>query len=118
MHRFYSQNANFSRKQLTIHDSDEIHHIKDVLRLSKGAIVQIFNGQNQEADVTIDAFTQDGLKVIVQSVRQAEAKKGKIILACAPPKKDKFEWIIEKCTELGVDEIIPLKAKRSEVFYS
>ena len=103
---------------MIITDNDEIHHIKDVLRLKKGAIVQIFNGQNQEADVVIDAFTQEGLSVMVQSVRQADVKKTKIILACAPPKKDKFEWIIEKCTELGVDEVIPLKTKRSEVIFS
>ena len=41
----------------------------------------------------------------------------KIILACAPPKKGKFEFIIEKCTELGIDEIIPLKTKRTEVVF-
>ena len=38
-------------------------------------------------------------------------------MACAPPKKGKFEFIIEKCTELGVDEIIPLKTKRTEVIF-
>ena len=43
--------------------------------------------------------------------------QAKIILACAPPKKGKFEFIIEKCTELGVDEIIPLKTKRTEVIF-
>ena len=39
-------------------------------------------------------------------------------MACAPPKKGKFEFIIEKCTELGVDEIIPLKTKRTEVVFT
>lgn len=38
-----------------------------------------------------------------------------IVLACAIPKKSKFELIIEKATELGVDEIIPLKTKRTEM---
>ena len=118
MHRFYSANVNFYQKQLTITDSDEIHHIKDVLRLKKGAVIQIFNGQNQEADVVIDTFSQEGLVVSVRSIREASLNKSRIILACAPPKKDKFEWIIEKCTELGVDEIIPIKTKRGEVFFS
>ena len=118
MHRFYSENANFNQKQLTITDSDEIHHMKDVLRLKKGSVIQIFNGKSQEANAAIDAYTQQGLTVTIQSVRDAVVKKAKIILACAPPKKDKFEWIIEKCTELGVDEIIPLKTRRSEVVFS
>jgi 16S rRNA (uracil1498-N3)-methyltransferase len=118
MHRFYSADADFNQKKLIITDPDEVHHMKDVLRLKKGAVIQIFNGKNEEADVLVDVFTANGLKVNVQSVRQALKAKGRIILACAPPKKDKFEWIIEKCTELGVDDIIPLKTKRSEVIFT
>lgn len=38
-----------------------------------------------------------------------------IVLACAIPEKSKFELIIEKATELGADEIIPLKTKRAEM---
>ena len=38
----------------------------------------------------------------------------RVILACAIPKKAKFEFIVEKCTELGVDEIIPMCTKRTE----
>ena len=49
--------------------------------------------------------------------RRMKRVDAKIILACAPPKKGKFEFIIEKCTELGVDEIIPLKTKRTEVIF-
>ncbi len=118
MHRFYSPNANFNQKKLTIADHDEIHHIKDVLRLKKGSMIQIFNGKNQEADVVIEAFTVEGLEVSVGAVRQPDSNSVKIVLACAPPKKDKFEWIIEKCTELGVAQIIPLKTKRGEVVFS
>lgn len=118
MHRFYSEKANFNDPDLIITDADELHHIKNVLRLKKGDVIQIFNGQHEEADVAIEEFSSEGLKVIVKNIRQAKAKKTRLILACAPPKKDKFEWIIEKCTELGVDEIIPLKTKRSEVFYN
>ena len=118
MHRFYFANANFHQQHLTITDTDEIHHIKDVLRLKKGAVIQIFNSQNQEADVVVDSFNQNDLQVTIQSVREAVLSKAKIVLACAPPKKEKFEWIIEKCTELGVDEIIPLKTKRGEVVFS
>ena len=50
-----------------------------------------------------------------ESVRKDKPDLPVIILACAIPKKSKFEWIIEKAAELGVDEIIPLKTKRTEV---
>lgn len=118
MHRFYFANANFEQKHLTIKDVNEIHHIKDVLRLKQGEPIQIFNNQNQEADTVIESISQDEILVRIQSLKEAPLSRTKIILACAPPKKDKFEWIIEKCTELGVDEIIPLRTKRGEVTFS
>ena len=118
MYRFYLANADFAQKKLTITDSNEIHHIKDVLHLKKGEVIQIFNSKNQEANLIIDALSDGNIKVNVQGVREAIMSKVKIVLVCAPPKKDKFEWIIEKCTELGVDEIIPLKTKRSEVIFT
>ncbi len=117
MHRFYLASADFLNQHLTITDGGEIHHLKDVLRLKKGAVIQIFNGQNQEADTVIESIQEDGIKVSVQSVRQAIVQNFKLVLACAVPKKDKFEWIIEKCTELGVEKIIPLKTQRGQVVF-
>ncbi|MBF0503739.1 MAG: 16S rRNA (uracil(1498)-N(3))-methyltransferase [Candidatus Omnitrophica bacterium] len=117
MYRFYCAEADFNKPSIVITEANEIHHIKDVLRLTKGSVIQIFNEHSQEANVTIEEVRLDAILVRVDAVRQEVQKKTRIILACAPPKKGKFEWIIEKCTELGVDEIIPLKTKRSEVFF-
>lgn len=117
MHRFYFETANFSQPAIKITDRDEIHHIKDVLRLKKGDKVQVFNGASQEADVIIERLGEDALVVKVGAVRQKPLGGARIILACAPPKKGKFELIIEKATELGVTEIIPLQTKRTEVVF-
>jgi 16S rRNA (uracil1498-N3)-methyltransferase len=117
MYRFYCPDADFSQPSVVIIDTDEIHHIKDVLRLTKGSLIQIFNAKSQQADVIIDEINEDAVAVRVLTVTKAQQKQAKIILACAPPKKGKFELIIEKCTELGVDEIIPLKTKRTEVIF-
>ncbi|MBI5024069.1 MAG: RNA methyltransferase [Candidatus Omnitrophica bacterium] len=48
-----------------------------------------------------------------ESVRKDKPDLPVIVLACAIPEKSKFELIIEKAAELGVDEIIPLKTKRT-----
>jgi 16S rRNA (uracil1498-N3)-methyltransferase len=117
MYRFYCADADFARSSITISESHEIHHIKDVLRLQKGSLIQIFNGFSEEADGLIEEIREDAIVVRVKAVRKNEREQAKIILACAPPKKGKFEFIIEKCTELGVDEIIPLKTKRSAVVF-
>jgi 16S rRNA (uracil1498-N3)-methyltransferase len=80
-------------------------------------MIQIFNAKSQQAEAVIEEINAQGIHVSVKKVKQNEEAQTKIILACAPPKKGKFELIIEKCTELGVDEIIPLKTKRTEVVF-
>jgi 16S rRNA (uracil1498-N3)-methyltransferase len=118
MYRFYCPDADFSKSSVVVTDTHEIHHIKDVLRLKKGALIQIFNAKSQQADAVIEQITEAAIHVRVENVKKSQVSGTKIILACAPPKKGKFEFIIEKCTELGVDEIIPLKTKRTEVIFS
>jgi len=118
MYRFYCADADFSKSSVIIHDRHEIHHIKDVLRLKKGSVIQILNSKSQQADVTIEMINETMIQAAVKTIKQNENTGTKIILACAPPKKGKFEFIIEKCTELGVDEIIPLKTKRTEVVFA
>ncbi len=119
MHRFYCPRADLASKAVQITDPDEIHHIKDVLRLNKGSKVRIFNGQGQEAMAVIESVGQNAVRVRVESVRH-KGKQGKtrVILACAVPKKAKFEFIIEKAVELGVDAVVPLKTKRTEVVFT
>ena len=118
MYRFYCPDADFSKPSVVITDIHEIHHIKDVLRLEKNALIQIFNSKSQQADVVIEQIDGAAIRVRVEKVKQNEETSVKIILACAPPKKGKFELIIEKCTELGVDVIIPLKTQRTEVVFN
>ena len=118
MYRFYCQLADFSKSSVVITDTHEIHHIKDVLRLKKGSLIQIFNGQSQQADTVIEEIKESAISLRVQCIKQGKEVQAHIILACAPPKKGKLEFIIEKCTELGVDDIIPLKTKRTEVVFN
>ena len=118
MYRFYCADADFSKSSVVIFDSHEIHHIKVVLRLTKGSSIQIFNAASQQADAVIVQIQEAAIHVRIEGVKSNKEGRAKIILACSPPKKGKFEFIIEKCTELGVDEIIPLKTKRTEVVFS
>jgi len=99
-----------------ISDQQEIHHLLDVLRLKEEDLICIFNGRGQEAACRITKLSRKIVETKMISLKKNKPKKkASIILACAIPKKAKFELVIEKCTELGVDEIIPLKTKRTEV---
>src|SRR3989338_5294947 len=115
MHRFYCPQADLSGKTVSITDLSELHHLRTVLRLKKNDLVQIFDGKGQEASGTLCSISPQKAEVRIQSVRAMSHLKPLLILACALPKKSKFELIIEKATELGVDEIIPLKTERTEI---
>jgi len=114
MHRFFFSQS-LSIPEIVIVDSKEIHHLKNVLRLKLFAKIDVFNGQGQEAKCTIQSMTSNAIHLHIDSLKTSEIKLPTIILACAMPKKSKFELIIEKATELGVAEIIPLKTKRTEI---
>ncbi len=116
MHRCYIPTADFSKSTIIVNDSNEVHHLITVMRLGKGSVFCIFNAAGQMADVTIDVIGEREIVGRIGAVKQMAANGAKIILACAIPKRVKFEEIIEKATELGVDEIIPLKTARSEVY--
>ncbi len=116
MHRFISPNADLQSKYLTITDTKEIHHLTNVLRLQKENEITIFNGQGDEALAKIESITPKSIALtIVSTVKKSSENRISLTLACAIPKKAKFETIIEKCTELGVDRIIPVITERTEV---
>lgn len=118
MHRIYAPCADFSQKTVVIHDLSEIHHALDVIRLETGQDVIIFDGNGQEAQGQLIQSDPQSLIVEIDSHRRFVSNRPWITLACAIPKRAKFETIIEKTTELGVDEIIPLITQRTQVRFT
>lgn len=115
MHRFYCPNTNFSKTTITITEQSEIHHLRDVLRLKTDDRIIVFDGRGKEAAGTIMSINRSSVRVLTEKFQTDYPNRIKLILACAIPKKSKFETIIEKSTELGIDEIIPLITQRTQV---
>ncbi len=116
MHRFISPNADFQKTHLTITDPKEIHHLSNVLRLKKNTQIIVFNGKGEEALSEINAINPKNISLtIISTAKKTLDSRAQLTLACAIPKKAKFENIIEKCTELGVDRIIPVITDRTEI---
>lgn len=94
---------------------DEARHAHKVLRLGPGDHVTLFDGRGQEADGRIVAAARDALDVEILARRQAGAATAELVIACAVPKGDRADWLVEKCAELGVIRLIPLLAARGLV---
>lgn len=92
---------------------DDIHHIKKVMRQKNGdQIICLHDCQTYLCEI-IDIETGE-----VKPVKQLDENNElpvKVNLIYALPKKDKFEWVLQKACELGVDTIIPLYSKRCVV---
>lgn len=94
----------------------EAHHILDVLRLQKGDLIQTFDGTGKVYQAEIIQAKDKQVKLKINSVlAQKKIRSVNIALVQALPKKQKIEFIIEKCTELGVDLIIPAQTARTVV---
>ncbi len=116
MHRFFCPNLEVGSKIFILSDKKEVHHLKNVLRLKKEDSISLFNGEGKQATGRIKEISQDQIKVLIETFEPKTASlKIPVILACAIPKKAKLDFIIEKGTELGVDEIIPMITQRTEV---
>ncbi len=88
-------------------DRDEAHHARDVLRLRAGDEVELFDDAGNVARGAIETCDAQAVVALVSEVR-AGAASDRITVACAVPKGDRAEWLVEKLGELGVDRFVPL----------
>lgn len=95
---------------------EESAHCTRVLRLQAGAVVQIIDGKGTLYDATIVAPHAKRTEVKIVSAQPDFGRRPfRLHLAVAPTKNsDRFEWFVEKATEIGVDEITPLLCRYSE----
>ena len=117
MHRFFYRPQNSDSQYLDIVDKDEMHHLKNVLRLKVDNEVSLIDGKGAELVCNINQIKKDSvrLEVIKRIQRKKEEFMPQVTLACAIPKKSKIDFIVEKLTEIGVDRIVLLKTERTEV---
>ncbi|MBN3037807.1 MAG: 16S rRNA (uracil(1498)-N(3))-methyltransferase [Candidatus Omnitrophica bacterium] len=94
----------------------EAHHVLDVMRLKKGDEIQFFDGTGKVYFGHIVDVHPKQLKVEIENVwKQTVSSRIEVTLVQSLPRKNKIEYIIEKCTELGIQTIIPTQTARTVV---
>ena len=107
MQQYFAKNKN-----LELEDSD-YHHIKNVMKMKRGDLIKVVFDDtiytcklNNINDVSFD---------IVNNIKPDYRVSRQIDVAFSLIKEQKLNYLLQKTTELGVNEIIPIETKRSVV---
>jgi 16S rRNA (uracil1498-N3)-methyltransferase len=114
MHRFYIAQK-IEGNSVSVSDVEQLHHMRDVLRLKPGDEVDLFDSSGNECLAIVRNLTRKDAIFDIKIQQPRRTGKLKITIACAIPKKSKMDDVIDKLTQLGVDEIIPLETGRAVV---
>ena len=116
MRRFYAPKENFDKDKITL-SLEETRHLRDVLRLSEGANINIFDGAGKEflCEIETIARKESVLKIIKEVAPVSPESELDLTLAVALLKGEKFDLVLQKAVELGVTKFIPMNTKRSDV---
>jgi 16S rRNA (uracil1498-N3)-methyltransferase len=92
----------------------EAHHLSSVRRLDKGDKVELFDGAGAVAAATIAASSNKRVSLLVDEIKiLPKPPQAQIVIAVSIAKGSRFDWVIEKCTELGVGRISPIIFERT-----
>lgn len=112
MHWFYAEHID---EGLYIFDPQESKHAVKVLRLQKGDEIVLTNGKGSVFRARIEDDHMKKCTAAIFSEEQSERKTYEVHIAVAPTKNiSRFEWFLEKATEIGIDEIAPMICEHSE----
>jgi len=111
LQRFYCDNIT---EPITTLDTSQAHHLNNVRRLKPGDKVEIFDGKGRLASCSISEISKKKVSLKIDELQTFEkSNTPQIIIAASIAKGDRFDWLISKATELGVDRITPVIFERT-----
>jgi len=111
LQRFYCARLNESVVQLS---ASEAHHLVSVRRLTVGDRVELFDGQGTLAVARIiEAGTRKTSLELEKRLTHPKRLHSRIVIAASIAKAARFDLLITKCTELGIDRIYPVLFERT-----
>ena len=114
MQLFYNPDIDETTETFSF-DKEESRHIIKVLRKKDSDILHVTNGFGLLFETEITLASDNKCIVEVLSIKKSPEPKFRLHLAVAPTKmNDRFEWFLEKATEIGIQEITPVFCDRSE----
>lgn len=115
LHRFYVDDSVKLEHSFWLHDEKLLHQWQHVLRLAPGAEVVLFDGIGHDRLYTIEQMNKNEAQLKHMTDLENQRPARDVYLFWSLLKKDKNDWVLQKCTELGVSHFVPLLATRSEM---
>lgn len=115
MNVFYSPEINSETPFVFLSEEESVHAVR-VLRMKRGDTIFLTNGKGMffEGEIAIPNPKKCEVKV-TRSIQPQNLTSYRLTVAMAPTKNiNRFEWFLEKATEIGCSEIIPIRCKHSE----
>ena len=112
--RFFCPDSPVDGRLLLI--GDEARHLIKVRRVAVGEVVELFDGRGTACRAEVRELGRDRAELtFVERIEPRETSPCSLTLATAVPKGERFDWLVEKATELGVARLVPLMTERSTV---
>ncbi len=114
LHRFIGD-FDLSGREVPITDPEMEHQIRDVLRLKRADALILGDGRGGEAEATISRITSAGVTCRLSGAKRKPAALPALRLTAyvAILKRENFELVVQKLTELGVAEVVPVVSART-----
>ncbi|HSE33935.1 MAG TPA: 16S rRNA (uracil(1498)-N(3))-methyltransferase [Pyrinomonadaceae bacterium] len=116
--RFYAppEAFDFQAKSVSL-GIDEARHLREVLRLKAGDGVRVFDGAGKEYNAVVLKAMRDSAVLELGDIAEPASQESPLhlTLALALLKGDKFDLVVQKATELGVNELIPVMTKFADI---
>ena len=95
-------------------DGSHAHYLMKVMRIQQGAPVKLFDNRTGEYLAHVTTVGKRDLILLVDGKTRSRENVPDLWLLAAPIKKDRFNWIAEKATELGIAKLVPVQTARTQ----
>lgn len=113
IHRFFIAD-DIVGETYVIQDEDLVHQITRVLRIGKGECIALVVGGGKQWLTEVVETEKRFVTVKLLEEQKVWIPEQRIVVCLSAIRKERFEWALEKCTEVGASAFVPLIAARSE----
>ena len=105
--RLYADTFSHATGEISLSERNH-HYLSRVLRAKPGQLIRLFNGCGRTCEATIKAISKHETTVELLTFSESPDRRLPVTLGISLIKSDRFDWALQKATELGVSAIQPI----------